>query len=58
MNDKTSKNMKYDTDTIYYSMKYHSHLQIHMYTCNIFSKIQYYECNICCRHKNMTQETT
>ena len=31
MNVKTSKNMKYDTDTIYYSMKYHSHLQIHMY---------------------------
>ena len=31
MHAETSKNMKYNTDTIYYSMKYHSHLEIHMY---------------------------
>ena len=27
----TWKNATYDTDTIYYSMIYHSHVQIHMY---------------------------
>ena len=27
----TSKNTKYHTDTIYYSMKYHSHVQINIY---------------------------
>ena len=31
LNVETSKNTKYHTDTIYYSMKYHSHVQIHMY---------------------------
>ena len=28
---KHKKTATYDTDTIYYSMKYHSDLQIHMY---------------------------
>ena len=32
MNVETSKNMKYHTDTIYYSTKYHSHVQI---TCTL-----------------------
>ena len=27
----TWKTATYDTDTIYYSMKYHSHVQMHMY---------------------------
>ena len=28
----TSKNVKYDSNTIYYSMKYYGHWQIHMYS--------------------------
>ena len=69
MNAETSKNMKYHTDTIYHSTQYHSHVQIHMYidielsfhttyTYNICSNIQHYQFNICCRHNNMSHETT